>query len=157
MSGKKLIALQVNLSNLTYVRIPCKYIGTFQPSGSIISIDRSYKECMRSWSDGDYVKGVFALEYLSARNIFISDIDCIYEDGSEEKVHIEWFSYILYVDKNGKSVYDPQYQNVNKYQRSKTNKHGDLFIEISIESKLDIIFPDDVINADDYIMRREDI
>jgi len=38
----------------------------------------------------------------------------------------------------------------NEYQRSKTNKHGDLFLEISETAELDNIFPDEIINADDY-------
>jgi hypothetical protein len=150
MNGKKLIALQLNISNLTYARIPCEYIGVFQPNELTLSIDHSYKEYISSWFDGEYIDGVLAMDYLRAWNMFISDIDCIYEDGDEEKIHIEKFDYVLYVNENGNTVCDPQYQNVNRYQRSKINKHGDLFIEISAMAELDSIFPDDVINADDY-------
>jgi hypothetical protein len=58
---------------------------------------------------------------------------------------------VLYV-KDGVDVHDPKYQNYNEYQRSKTNKHGDLFLEISATEELDSVFPDDVVNKDDYIV-----
>jgi hypothetical protein len=84
------------------------------------------------------------------RDCYISYIDRIYADGSD-RVYIDWYSPVLYA-KDGVDVHDPKYQNHNEYQRSKANKHGDLFIEVSATAELDSIFTDDVINADGYIV-----
>jgi len=62
---------------------------------------------------------------------------------------MNWHGEVLCV-KDEREVNDPQYQNHNDYQRVKTNRHGDLFIEISEKAELDDIFPNEVINADNY-------
>ena len=108
----------------------------------VISIDRNYDDSVIDACDG-----IPAIEGL--QDFYISDIERIYEDGSD-RVYIDWYSPVLYVKEDGGEVYDPQYQNHNEYQRSKVNKHGDLFIEVGATAELDSIFPDDVINADVY-------
>lgn len=142
MSDKKLLAVEMVLNNLDFMRVPFEYIGIFQLNGLttndstkseywakqfVISIDRNYKDCTCEFS-------VDAMDCL--RDCYISFIERIYENENvRDKVYIDWFI---------------QYQNHNVYQRSKSNKHGDLFLEISEQAELDSIFPDEIINADNY-------
>ena len=146
MSERKLLGYQVNFENLAFVRIPKDCIGIIiYQSGSspnyngrhhvkqfAISIDRGYTDIARDALIEEEFGGTSAM--VALREFSIVDIDCIWEGGIESWIYVDF------------SIGDMQ----NKYQRWKTNKHGDLFIEVSATAELDSIFPDDVINADDY-------
>ena len=163
VSMQKLLLIEIELSNLEYVIVPGEYIGVFQLDGMkeikgksdsnywvkslVISIDRNYKGCICNVFDDEQSKDC-ALNYLG-KGKNISSIKRTYEDGSNDRIWVNWFGEVLHA-RDGYEVYDPQYQNYNEYQRSKTNKHGDLFIEISEEAELDSTFPNEVINAGDY-------
>jgi len=73
----------------------------------------------------------------------ITSIQRIYDDDSEEHC----FYYPAW------NITDEPLQCENSYQRSKVNRHGDLFLEISENAELESIFPDEVINADDYTVK----
>ena len=71
----------------------------------------------------------------------ITSIQRIFADNSKEQC----FYNPVWLD-NGKSI-----QCVNPYQRSKINRHGDLFLAIYADmGLLDSFFPDEQINANDY-------
>ena len=89
---------------------------------------------------------------LTTNNIII--LKRIYEDESESgSIFIEWFDAALH-KKDGANIHSPYYQNHNVYQRSKTNKHGDLFLMVSEKGELDSMFSDEIVNADDYTVYR---
>jgi len=156
MNRKKLVSVKVVFNNSDSLIIPYEYIGVLQfdsvmggdlftseffTSKLLVSIDRNYIS-----STDEYT--AYAMDWLrDLKNILY--VECIYED-RRGRIYIDWFKPVLYEKGDGGKVYDPQYQNHNEYQRSKINNHGDLFIEISENAELDSIFPDDVINADDF-------
>ena len=143
MNDKKMLRIEVVFNNLDSIIIPSEYIGVFQFKGLkindrvkaqywakqfVVSIDRS---C----SDYTSECNVTAKECLLGF-AYISYIELIYEGESRrDRIYIDWFT---------------QYINHNVNQRSKANKHGDLFLEVSETAELDSIFPDEVINSDDY-------
>ena len=157
INGKKLLAIEVVLSNLDFLRIPREHIGVFHLNGLkaivkdkskywakqlVLSVDRNYKANTLEYD-------VDAMGCLQ-NDRSISSIERIFEYGGEkDSVYFDWYGEVLYV-KGGVEWYDPKYQNHNEYQRSKTNKHGDIFLEISEKAELNSIFPDEIINADDY-------
>jgi len=163
MSVQRLLSIEVEFSDLVYIFVPGKYIGIFQLDGMeeikgkpdsnywvrslVMSIDRSYKGCVYNIL-GDLYSEDDGMNCLKDGNN-ISSIKRIFYNGSSDRIWVNWYGEVLCV-KDEREVYDPQYQNHNEYQRVKTNKHGDLFIEISEKAELDNIFPDEVINADNY-------
>ena len=163
MSMQKLLSIEIEFNNLEYILVPGKYIGIFQLDGMeeikgksdsnywvkslVLSIDRNYKGCICNVFDDEQSKDC-GMDCLS-KGKNISSIKRTYEDGSSDRILVNWYGEVIHV-KDERKVYDPQYQNHNEYQHSKTNKHGDLFVEIGEKAELDSIFPDEVINADDY-------
>ena len=176
MNDKKLLALEVEFSNIHLARIPFEYIGVLQLNGLkkieytlknprnsnsndpeytvkqfVISIDRNCLGAIYCLLTGEHINDD-AMDWL--RTCQIVQIDCIYEDGSEkDTVQPVRYDEVLYIQEDGSKVYNGDFMNHNEYQRSKVNKQGDLFIEISEKAELDSIFPDEIINADDYIVR----
>jgi hypothetical protein len=170
MNDKKQIAVIIAFENMESAYIPCEYIGTFLLNGLeiiekakdeaepryiakqfVISINRSYKEFNQSvfYNDVDKSGNDYPVDYLRDSNNILT-VTSVYADGSKSDfIYIDWF-YPVLNDENGVKIHDPQHEHHNKYQRSKVNKHGDLFIEVSENIELDNIFPNDVINADDY-------
>jgi len=143
MNNKKMIAIELVLHNLDFMRIPIEYIGTFQLGGLtanervnseywaeqfILSIDRSYKAYT-------YEFGVSAMDFLHG-TAYVSYIERIYEgEGNRDRVYIDWAV---------------QNQVYNKNQRIRVNKHGDFFLEVSEKKGIKHIFPAPIINSKDY-------
>ena len=159
MNDKKIVTIEIEDNFGNYMRIPEEYIGFRFYNGVnngqsehisydvIISIDRNYKGHYFDVCGHEHCNSCAITCLRNCQNITI--IKHIYEDGSNDVINVNWYDEVLYV-KDGRNIYDPKYQNHNEYQRSKSNKHGDLFIVIEPNNRLDKIFPDEVINADDY-------
>ncbi|MDL2273885.1 hypothetical protein LJC34_05035 [Oscillospiraceae bacterium OttesenSCG-928-G22] len=147
MPNSNLSALTVCFENLDSVEMPAEYIGMLQidkrsehfAERFIISIDRKIDTVCLKWEFSE--SGASNLDRILGAG-YIHDVRRIYDDGGLE----EYCNVIWKLDEAKTPPHD------NPYQRSKRNRFGDLFLEISEEAELDTIFPDDSINADGYFV-----
>jgi len=164
MNNKKLIAIEIEFASYcckdpfnTFACIPFEYIGTYQLNGLRLlgntiegniplylveqlafSFSREYKGLVYcKWGE---LYGKYATDILKDfdRTIYLYHI---YDDGNKDKITLRTRKHIKYLNDSD-----------NFIRIISANKHGDWFIEHSTNNKINRIFPEDEINADDYIV-----
>ena len=143
MADKKLKEVVLEFGrNSELVTIPAEHIDVSminEIDGDFLYTDKQGNTCI----------GHFLEPYILVINRTFDDIericqhdikyvDCKYTDGTTEYYRVS-FNYHK-CDRNA-------------YQHTKVNKHGDLFLAVSkCADILDVLYPDEVINKDDYVL-----
>jgi hypothetical protein len=149
-------ALRITLENTYCFAVSPRDIGRLELSFS----DEPTAE--RDESGNPYSKGKAQTILLSLRRGFH-----VIEDANDDEITLEYlhksrdivwlslkFPYHERGNVSGEARWDGAHSEWNEWQRSKLNRHGDLFIAIGEDAALlDRAFPDEVINTDGYEVR----